>query len=201
MRDDQSAESFAMGCVHGTARCSRPIGALSVLMMVTMLSLWGVSCAARAQDKPIDFDAITFSSSRTSSGTVKFIHGEHRERILPGSSSELIVKLTDWRAIGVVNGAQTAGVVIVTELGGSGTFYDFALLMKGPEGWTHVDTVFLGDRVKIRSVALQGNELLIEMVTHGPGEPMCCPTRQVRRAFAIDTGRLIPVGTNGGGGT
>ena len=122
MRDDQSAESFAMGCVHGTARCSRPIGALSALMMVTMLSLWSVSCATRAQDKPIDFDAITFSSSRTVSGTVKFIHGEHRERAAPGSASELVVTLTDWRAIGVVNGAQTAGVVIVTEWAAAAPF-------------------------------------------------------------------------------
>jgi hypothetical protein len=91
-------------------------------MMVTMLSLWSVSCAARAQDKPIDFDAITFSSSRTVSGTVKFMHGEHRERAAPGSAAELVVTLTDWRAIGVVNGAQTAGVVIVTEWAAAAPF-------------------------------------------------------------------------------
>ena len=194
-----------MGRVHRTARDNRPSVALSLCVTVTMLSLWSVWCTVHAQEPPqtsgIDFDSITFSSTRTRSGTVKFTHGEYRERIVPGSALELVVTLTGHRAIGVVNGAPIAGLVMATDRGGSGIFYDLALLIKRAGGWTHVDTRFLGDRVKIRSVALRGNEMLIDMTTHGSGDPMCCPTRQVRRAFAIDTGRLIAVETNGGGGT
>jgi hypothetical protein len=167
--------------------------ALRVLIpAVLMALLWGISAVYAAEPR-IDFDAVTFSSSRTPSGTVRFLHGEHRERAAPGSAAELVVTLTDHQAVGIVNGAQTAGVVIVTDLGGSGTFYDVALLVKGPDGWRHVDTVFLGDRLKIHSVALQGDRMIIDMTMHGPQDPMCCPTRRVTRRFAVNTGRLIAV--------
>jgi hypothetical protein len=178
--------------------------ALVLVVMVMTPPLCGIVAVARAQVPPqtsaIDFDTITFSSTRTRSGTVKFSHGEYRERIAPGSASELVVTLTAYRAIGVVNGEPTAGLVMATDLGGSGTFYDLALLIKNAEGWTHVDTQFLGDRVKIESVVLRGNELTIDMATHDPQDPLCCPTRRVKRMFAIDTGRLVAVETHGEGG-
>jgi len=194
-----------MGRVHGTDRHNRPSVALSLCVAVTMLSLWSVLCTVHAQAPPqtsgIDFDAIPFSSARTRSGTVKFSHGEYRERIAPGSALELVVTLTTPRAIGVVNGEPAAGVVMATDLGGSGTFYDLALLIKRGGVWMHVDTRFLGDRVKIHSVALRGNELIIDLTAHGPQDPLCCPTRRVTRRFAIDTGRLVAVETNGDDGT
>jgi len=178
--------------------------ALGLAVMVTTPLLCGIVAAARVQMPPqtarIDFDSITFSSTRTRSGTVQFSHGEYRERGVPGSAADVVVTLTTHRAIGVVNGEPIAGVVMATDLGGSGTFYDLALLIKKPDGWTHVDTQFLGDRVKIRSVALRGNELIIDMATHGPQDPLCCPTHRVRRAFAVDSGRLVAVKTTGDDG-
>ena len=161
--------------------------------MLLIFSLLGMTTAVNIYNEVIDFDSITFFSSRTSSGKFKLVHGEYRESIVPNSAAELVVKLTEQRAIGVVNGAQTAGVVLETDLGGSGTFYDFALLFKGPEGWKHVDTAFLGDRVNIQSIELQGNEMIIEMTTHGPQDALCCPTLRVVNRFAVGTGRLVAV--------
>jgi heat shock protein HslJ len=160
---------------------------------VIAFSFLGICAAACAQDGIIDLDSITFHSSRASSGTVTLSHGEYREAIVPGSTAELVVKLTERRATGVVNGIQTAGVILVTDTGGSGMFYDLALLSKGSEGWNHIDTVFLGDRVKIHSVELQGREMIIDMTTQGPQDAMCCPTREVKKRFAVQAGRLVVV--------
>lgn len=161
--------------------------------MLLIFFLVGISAAGNQPDEVIDFDAITFYLSQTSSGKFNLIHGEYRESIAPNSASELVVKLADPRAIGVVNDVQTAGVVLVTDLGGSGTFYDLALLLKGPEGWKHVDTAYLGDRVKIQSIKLLGNEMIIDMTTHGPQDALCCPSVHVMKHFAVDTGRLVAV--------
>lgn len=171
--------------------------ALASVVLFIMPLLIVIPEMVRAQEPHVDVDAITFFSNRTPSGTVRFIHGEYRAMIAPGSASELVVTVTDLRAIGVVNGEPIAGVVMATDLGGSGTFYDLALLIKKPGGWTHVDTQFLGDRVKIHSVALRGNELIIDMATHGPQDPLCCPAHRVRRAFAVDSGRFVAVETTG----
>ena len=92
-----------------------------------------------------------------------------------------------------MNGALTAGVVISTDLSGSGTFYDLALLLKGAGGWKHIDTAFLGDRIKIHSVALRGNEMIIEMTTHGPQDALCCPTLRMTKRFAVESDRLVSV--------
>lgn len=126
-------------------------------------------------------------------GKVKLSHGEYREAVAPGSAAELVVKLTGQKAIGIVNGIPTSGVILVTDSGGSGTFYDLVLVLKGREAWKHVDTAFLGDRVKIHSVELKGNEFVVDLTTHGPQDPMCCPTLQVKKRFAVETGRLVAV--------
>ena len=34
----------------------------------------------------------------------------------------------------------------------------------------------LEDRVKINSLSIQSGEIIIDMVTHGPNDPACCPT-------------------------
>jgi hypothetical protein len=43
----------------------------------------------------------------------------------------------------------------------------------------------LGDRVQINSLAVEGDEIVVEMVTHGPEDPMCCPTQQVVQTYAL----------------
>jgi heat shock protein HslJ len=140
-----------------------------------------------------DFDSVTFLSIWFPSGKVKLSKGEYRETVVPGSAQEIEVKLTDKRAIGIVNGSETAAVVLVTQPGGSGIFYDLALLSKGAEGWTNTDTVLLGDRVKVHAIGIRGNEIIVDMTAQGPGDPVCCPTLQVVKHFAVRENHLEPV--------
>jgi len=138
-----------------------------------------------------DLDGITVRSDRFPSGAVTLRNGEYREPATPGIAAATVVKLTDRRAFGAVNGRDAAAVVVVTNSGGSGTFFDLALLVKGEGGWVNIDTYFLGDRVKVHSVGIGDNEIFVAMTMHGPGDAQCCPTQERTRRFTIQADRLI----------
>ena len=141
----------------------------------------------------IDFDSVIFLSNWTRSGRIQLTRGEYRETAAPGSATEIVVRLTDNIAVGKTGGKDTAVVILVTDPGGSGTFYSLALLIKGPLDWVNTDAVLLGDRVKIHSLAIQNEMIVVDLTTHGPDYPMCCPSHREVQRFMQDNNRLIQV--------
>ncbi len=139
----------------------------------------------------ISLDNISFISSWTKSGKAKLINGEYREPAASGSATEIVVKLTHHTAFGKLDGKEVAAVILVTDPGGSGTFYDLALLVKEPEGWINQEVAFLGERVKIHSVAITNDAIMISITTQGPGDAMCCPTKKMVQEFILNDDRLI----------
>ncbi len=131
---------------------------------------------------------------RTPSAKVQLKEGDNPERRAPGSAEEMAVKPAGKRAFGFLNGRPAAAVVLITDPGGSGTFYALALLFKNADTWVNVDTLFLGDRVRLQGVGIQENEIVVNMIVHGPGEPMCCPTLQVIKRFTVRENRLVATG-------
>jgi heat shock protein HslJ len=138
-----------------------------------------------------DLEGVAIRLSVITSGTVMLKNGEYREPAAPGSVAETVVRLTDWRALGSMNGREAAAIVLVTDPGGSGIFYDLALLMKGKDGWVNSDTVLLGDRVKVHSVSITNNEIIVTMTAHGPNDAMCCPTQEVTCRYLVQADRLV----------
>jgi heat shock protein HslJ len=122
---------------------------------------------------------------------VHFSNGEYRESSAPGSGSQLIVKLADKRAFGKLDGKEAGAVIVVTDPGGSGNFYDLALLVKTEQVWINQDVAFLGDRIKIHSLAVVNNEIAVDMTNHGPADAMCCPTRHVVQRYVLEENRLV----------
>ena len=157
--------------------------AVCTLLLALLVPLKSVPAA--------DLGGITVRSDRFPSGAVTLRNGEYHEPAAPGSAAATVVRLTDRRAFGAVNGRDTAAVVIVTNSGGSSMFFDLALLVKGEGGWVNVDTYFLGDRVKVHSVGMRNNDIFVNMTAHGPGDALCCPTQERTRRFAIQADRLI----------
>ncbi len=158
-----------------------------------LIALFQLACGlARAGELPeTNFDRIVFLSSWTKSGKVHFSNGEYREPAAPGSATELIVKLTDQRAFGKLDGKEAGAVIVVTDPGGSGRFYDLALLVKNPQGWINQDVAFLGDRIKIHTLAVINDEIVVGMTNHGPADAMCCPTHHVVQRYALQENRLV----------
>jgi heat shock protein HslJ len=146
--------------------------------------------AAPAQDEVLA--NMAYQSEFTESGTAPLVDGEYREQAAPGSASEIVVRLTDHVAYGqLADGREAAAVILTTETGGSGTFYDLAVVVEEDGQPVNVATTSLGDRVKIENLAFVGGEILVEMVTQGPDDPMCCPTQRVVQTYELQGEELL----------
>ncbi len=165
---------------------------INFVLLPIIFVLFGRALAGDVRDPGVkDLDGITIRSTWFSSKTVTLRNGEYHEPAKPGSATETVVRLTDQRAFGPMNGKDTAAIVIVTDPGGSGMFYDLALLEMKQEGWVYADSVLLGDRVKVHSVGIKDNEISVSMTVHGPGDAMCCPTQEVTRRFIVQADHLV----------
>ena len=164
------------------------------LLWHTTLLFLGFGIAFADGQPSINFDEIVFLSIRTQSGKIQLINGEYREPSTPCSVAQTVVNLTQAKAYGRLDGREVSVVILVTDLGGSGTFYDLALLVKGPQGWVNEAIAFLGDRINIHSLVIADNAVEVDMTTHGPEDAMCCPTRRVIQRFVLHKNQLIKAG-------
>jgi hypothetical protein len=103
---------------------------LCLLWLPVMLP-FGCASGITGNSDEIDFNTITVLSDWTKSGTVRLTDGEYRKSTAPDSSTNIVVKLTDKKVEARINGKDTAAVILATDPGGSGTFFDLALLVKG----------------------------------------------------------------------
>jgi hypothetical protein len=127
------------------------------------------------------------------SGVVQLAGGMHREPIVEGSASELVVMLTNQAAFGDVtaDGHEDAVVVLVSQPGGSGSFYDLAVVDKQEEALTNLARIQLGDRIQIKSLLIENGEIVVDMVTQSPEDAMCCPTQYLSNRYILESGELV----------
>ena len=161
---------------------------------------------AGAEDGGLDEESLKnmeYESGWTQSGTAPLIDGEYREQAAPGSATETVVQITPHVAHGQLNGQQAAAVILVTDPGGSGTFYDLAVVVEQDGQPVNIATTSLGDRVQINSLTIAGNEIDVDMISQGPDDPMCCPTQNVVKTYALQGDQLVEtssqvMGSSGG---
>ena len=127
----------------------------------------------------------------TPEGTVRLESGEYRAPAAPGSASEIVVQLSEYVAVGELDGQSAAAVILNSSGGGSGTFVELHVMVERngqpyDAAWTQ-----LGDRVQINSLAIEDNQIVVDMITHGPDDPMCCPTQQVVQTYALQGEELV----------
>ncbi|MDM8531299.1 META domain-containing protein [Anaerolineales bacterium HSG25] len=132
----------------------------------------------------------TYQSEWTQAGTATLVNGEHNEEAAPSSASTNTVTLTDNIAYGELNGQPSAVAVLYSSGGGSGTFGSLAVMVDQDGVATNITNANLGDRVKINSLTVADNQVTIDMVQAGPDDPMCCPSQQVIKTFALQDGVL-----------
>lgn len=151
--------------------------------------------AAPAGLSPEELANTTYKSEWTQDGTAPLNNGEYSEPAAPGSATMTTVRLTNHIAYGQLELQDAAAVVLVTDPGGSGTFYDLAVVINQGGQPVNVSTFRLGDRVEINSIEIDGNEIFVDMVTQGPDDPMCCPTQRVIKSFNLKVDTLMETST------
>ncbi len=137
-----------------------------------------------------------YHSEWTESGVARLTDGEFRERILPNSASELIIAFyPDMYSVGDLNGdlAEDAAVILATSGGGSGTFISLEAVVNDQGTPHHVATANLGDRTRVKSLFIESGIITVDMVTHGPSDPMCCPTLETTNHYKLEGDTLIQV--------
>jgi hypothetical protein len=135
-----------------------------------------------------------YRSGFTVSGRVPLRDGEYREAGPQGSASETVVRLVEPVAYGELPAGQVAAAAaLATETGGSGTFYDLALVVDLNGAPLNIASVFLGDRIKLNSLKFENGQVLVDMVKQGPNDAMCCPTLHVLQKYALQGAELALV--------
>jgi len=135
-----------------------------------------------------------YLSEWTESGRAALIDGEYHESIVPGSATKIVVLLSDRMAFGHrTDERPLAAVVLITDPGGSGTFYSLCAVIQQDGQPVNLATTLLGDRIKINSLALEGDQIVVDMITQGPDDPYCCPTQRVLRRYALQEDQLLQI--------
>jgi hypothetical protein len=127
----------------------------------------------------------TYTLEYTQNGTAPLADGQYSEAAAPGSATMTTVSLTDNIAYGQLNGQDMAAVILVSDPGGSGTFYDLAVMVSQDGQPVNVAATFLGDRIQINTLSVENNQIKIDLIQAGPDDPMCCPSQQVIKTFEL----------------
>ena len=123
------------------------------------------------------------------------------EPFAPGSASRPVVTLVPGvMATGdlVGDASDEAVVALAHNAGGSGVFMYLAVMRDDRGDPDNIATISLGDRARITALAIDGGNLVADLVEHGPNDPMCCPTQVVRRQWRFDDGRPVPLDSTNG---
>lgn len=136
---------------------------------------------------------LAYSNTALLTDTIQLVNGVYTTTVVPDGATVASVELTDIAAAGELNGQPSYAVILVSNGGGSGMFYDLAVVAEVEGAWTNVATTGLGDRVSINSLAIENNQVVVDMVTQGPDDPMCCPSQQVVVAYELQDGALVEV--------
>jgi len=122
--------------------------------------------------------------------TVKLVDGKYEA----GSGADyLLVTMADPIAFGDINGdgLADAALILGENTGGSGVFESLVVVFNQggvPTQWADIQ---IGDRVKVNSLAIQGQQVVMQMLVSGPNDPMCCPSLAETRTYSLTKGGLF----------
>lgn len=101
--------------------------------------------------------------------------GKYEEEI-PETSSKIVTTL--WSTTpGDLNGdgVDDAGIILVQQTEGSGSFYYAAASMNRDGEWFGTNADLLGDRVAPQTTAIEEGVYIVNYAERAPGEPMSAP--------------------------
>ena len=162
---------------------------IAIVLVVVVLAAFIVVQFDRGVEKPgpaLSSESLRnmkYQSQDTRSAEVFVTDGKFED-----PAGHVWVTMLDSIAWGDVtgDGRPEAVVVLGTNTGGSGVFHTLALVADVDGDPVNVAIAELGDRIKLKGLSIASRGIIVEMITHGPGDPMCCPTMEVTRVYDYD---------------
>lgn len=135
-----------------------------------------------------------YASQWARDGRARLVDGQYRESAAPGAATEILVRATEFSALGDLDGdgAGDGVLVIESDPGGSGVFFELAGALNRAEQPVTLTPVSLGDRVQVTGLSLdKDGTVRVNLVKHGPNDPQCCPTLKVTLRYRLSGDRLV----------
>lgn len=135
----------------------------------------------------------TYQVQDAPGGSVTLKDGKAEVEVAPGSASKYTAQIAEPLANGTINGKPYAAAVLITSGGGSGTFYNLAVVPNNNGQPGTGMTKLLGDRVKVQAIAFVSNTVQVNYLDRKEGEAMATePTVAVTKYFTVDAaGALV----------
>ena len=83
------------------------------------------------------------------------------------------------------DGTREAAVLLWKTEGGSGTRLYLAAMGRRDGKPTNLGSTLIGDRVQVRSGAIDDGRIALDLVRAGPGDAACCPTEKARVTWTL----------------
>jgi hypothetical protein len=172
------------------------------LLIASALLVTVTGCGRGPQEPPAVEDLTVdqlrnaeYGSQWAHSGRAQLVDGQYRESAAPGSVTEILVRATEFAALGDLDGDGVGDGVIVLESdpGGSGVFYDLVAVLNRAGQPVPLAPVPLGDRVEVHGLTLEDGVVRVSHTKHGPNDPQCCPTLEVTLEYRLAGDRLVSV--------
>jgi hypothetical protein len=154
--------------------------------------------AASVQPAELDIEVLGNSTYRGILDEAVTLDGGVYEgdSFVAGSASHPVVTLLpEPVAFGDMNGdgRPDAAIILVSDSGGSGSFVYLAAVESRDGVADNVATLLLGDRVQVKSLAIEKGRLVARLLSHAPDDPACCPSRETIREFTLAGETLVEV--------
>jgi hypothetical protein len=122
--------------------------------------------------------------------SVKLSGGSYEAR---SGNDYLEVRITSDIAEGDLNGdgVADAALVIAENTGGTGRFASLVIVLNKNGNPVQTALFQIGDRVKINQITIQDERVTLDMIIHGPQDPLCCPSLPTTQTFRLSSAELL----------
>ena len=179
------------------ARRSRVRTLVFVVLGVLMLPM---ACSEKTLELPAVLTEAAllnaeYRSEWPEDGVARLVDGAFQERYPDSVLALRIGSVPNMIAFGDLNGDGVADAVVIlaTHGGGTGVFMTLEAVVNDNGTPKHVATADLGDRTRVESVVIESGEIAVDVVTHGPDDPMFRPTLQVTKKYRLLEGELVQI--------
>jgi len=110
-----------------------------------------------------------------------------------GASRPSVLLLSRPRLFADLDGVagEEAVVLLARGSGGSGSNLYVAVVGERQGRAVNIGTALVGDRPQVRSMAIDGGRIRLDLVQQGPGDAACCPSQLVVRTWSLQGEELV----------